>query len=160
MNALIFVNLDPADLEDSELGSPQAALSQHAHRVILEVTERSSLDLIQDVAGRVAQLRTLGYRVAVDDLGAGYAGLTTFVRLEPEFVKLDMALIRNIETSKRKQTLVRSLISLCARDLGIFIVCEGVETELERDTLESLGANLMQGYLFGRPLESFAPAIF
>lgn len=117
MNALIFVNLDPTDLEDAELGNRQTALSQHAHRVILEVTERSSLDHLQDVPRWVAQLRTLGYRVAVDDLGAGYAGLTSFMSLEPDFVKLDMALIRNIETSKRKQSLVRSLISLCARGL-------------------------------------------
>jgi EAL domain-containing protein (putative c-di-GMP-specific phosphodiesterase class I) len=157
---LIFVNLHSSDLEDADLSSPQAALSQHAHRVVLEVTERSSLDLIHNVTGRVARLRTLGYRMAVDDLGAGYAGLTTFVSLEPEFVKLDMALIRNIESFKRHQSLVRSLISLCARELGIYIVCEGVETEAERDTLESLGANLMQGYLFGRPAEGFAPAIF
>ena len=156
----IFVNIHPTDLEDADLVNPQAALSQHAHRVVLEITERSSLDHIQNVAASVAQLRALGYRLAVDDLGAGYAGLTSFNRLEPDFVKLDMELIRNIETSKRKQSLVRSLVALCTRELGIFVVCEGVETEAERDTLESLGANLMQGYLFGRPVAGFARVQF
>ena len=111
----------------------------------LELTERRSLDHVLDLTERVAQLRALGYRVAVDNLGAGYAGLGKFNSLEPDFAKLDMALIRNIEASKRKQSLVRSLIALCGRELGIFVVCEGVETEAERDTLESLGADLCRG---------------
>ncbi len=156
-SALIFVNVHPSDLEDEALCSPEAALSQHARRVVLEVTERSSLDNIQDVGKRVAQLRTLGYRVAVDDLGAGYAGLSSFTRLEPDYVKLDISLVRNIDASKRQQSLVRSFIGLCTRELGMYVVCEGVETEAERDTLESLGAELMQGYLFGRPTAEFAP---
>ena len=160
VNAWIFVNLHPEDLKDANLFMTQAALAQHANRVVLELTERRSLDHVLDITERVAQLRKLGYRVAVDNLGAGYAGLASFNSLEPEFAKLDMALIRNIEGSKRKQSLVRSLIALCSRELGIFVVCEGVETEAERNTLESLGANLMQGYLFGRPLEGFAPVNF
>ncbi len=159
-NAMIFVNLHPADLDDAELLQPEAALSQHAPRVVLELTERRSLDHCQNVGERAEQLRTIGYRVAVDNLGAGYAGLGSFSSLDPDFAKIDMALVRNIEASKRKQSLVRSLIGLCSRELGIFVVCAGVETEAERDTLESLGANLMQGYLFGRPLEGFAPVIF
>jgi EAL domain-containing protein (putative c-di-GMP-specific phosphodiesterase class I) len=138
----------------------QAALSQHAHRVVFELTERRSLDHVPGLTERVAQLRALGYRVAIDNLGVGYAGLGSFNSLEPDFVKLDMALIRDIETSKRKQSLVRSLNALCSRELGIHAVCVGVETQAERDTLVSLGANLMQGYLFGRPQEGFAPVTF
>ncbi len=148
LNAWIAVNLHPADLQDANLLLSESALSQHARRVVLELTERRSLDHVLDLTERVAQLRALGYRVAIDNLGAGYAGLGGFNSLEPDFAKLDMALIRNIEASKRKQSLVRSLIALCGRELGVFVVCEGVETEAERDTLESLGANLMQGYLF------------
>jgi EAL domain-containing protein (putative c-di-GMP-specific phosphodiesterase class I)/ActR/RegA family two-component response regulator len=148
---LTFVNLHALDLGDTNLDDPFADLSQHAHRIVLEVTERSSLDEICDVAGCMKKLRRLGYRIAVDDLGAGYAGLSCFSRLEPDIAKLDMSLIRGIDASARMQSLVRSILSVCNRELGIQVVCEGVETELERDTLESLGADLLQGYLFGRP---------
>ncbi len=160
VNAWISVNLHPMDLQDPNLLLSEAALSQHAHRVVLELTERQTFDHVQDVSERIAQLRNLGFRVAVDNFGAGYAGLTSFNILEPDFAKLDMALIRNIDASKRKQSLVRSLIALCGRELGMYVVCGGVETEAERETLESLGANLMQGYLFGRPVEGFAPVTF
>jgi EAL domain-containing protein (putative c-di-GMP-specific phosphodiesterase class I) len=71
-----------------------------------------------------------------------------------------MSLIHDIEKFKRKQSLVRSLLSVCNQELGIEVVCEGVETVAERDTLESLGASLMQGYLFGRPVAEFARAAF
>jgi EAL domain-containing protein (putative c-di-GMP-specific phosphodiesterase class I)/CheY-like chemotaxis protein len=159
-DAWIFVNLHGLDLQDPDLSNQQSALSEHANRVVLEVTERYSLDRIQDVAGKIAQLRAIGYRVAVDDLGAGYAGLSSFSSLEPDFVKLDMSLVRDIGSSKRKQSLVRSMIAVCSRELGMEVVCEGVETIAERDTLESLGADQMQGYHFGRPVPDFESVIF
>ncbi len=151
----IFVNLHPSDLEDPELYDVGAALSQHAHRVILEVTERSSLDELRDIGGCTKKLRALGYRIAVDDLGAGYAGLSCFSRLEPDVAKLDMSLVRGIDTSKHMRSLVQSMISVCNRELGIHVVCEGVETLAERDVLDSLGADLLQGYLFARPGPAF-----
>jgi EAL domain-containing protein (putative c-di-GMP-specific phosphodiesterase class I) len=151
----IFVNLHSADLNDDELFSADSALSQYAQRVVLEVTERASLEQVQDVQGAMARLRKLNYRIAVDDLGAGYAGLSSFSQLEPDVVKLDMSLIREIDASKRKTSIVRSMIAVCARDLGTKVVCEGVETEAERNTLQSIGATLLQGYLFGRPEREF-----
>ena len=92
MSALLFINLHAMELDDDSLISAAAPLSRHAARVVLEVTERAPLEKIRDVTARVAQLRALGYRIAVDDLGAGYAGLTSFAHLEPEVVKVDMSL--------------------------------------------------------------------
>ena len=154
-DAVLFVNLHSADLNDEELFSTDTPLSEHAHRVVLEVTERASLERVKDVQGAMIKLRKLGFRIAVDDLGAGYAGLSSFSQLEPDIVKLDMSLIREINVSNRKASIVRSMIAVCARDLGTKVVCEGVETEAERDTLDSLGATLLQGYLFGRPERGF-----
>jgi EAL domain-containing protein (putative c-di-GMP-specific phosphodiesterase class I) len=98
----------------------------------------------------VAQLRSLGYRIAVDDLGAGYAGLASFAHLEPEVVKVDMSLIRGLDRSPMKQKLLRSIVALC-QELSIQMIAEGIETEAERDTLVHLGGDLCQGYLFARP---------
>jgi EAL domain-containing protein (putative c-di-GMP-specific phosphodiesterase class I)/ActR/RegA family two-component response regulator len=150
----VFVNVHAAELADEELFSPDSPLSKVASRVVLEITERWSLDHFQDVRERIHILRELGFRVAVDDLGAGYAGLTSFARLRPEVVKLDMSLIRGVNEDPTRQHLIRSLNTVC-RDLGIRVVAEGVETLAERDTLVSLGSDLLQGYLFSKPAPAF-----
>jgi EAL domain-containing protein (putative c-di-GMP-specific phosphodiesterase class I) len=155
--ALLFVNLHPRDLEDDALASPSAPLASMASRVVLEITERASLDDVSDAHSRVAKLRELGFRIAIDDLGAGYAGLTAFAQLEPEFVKLDMTLVRDVDESPVKQKLVRTMTSLC-RDMGITVVAEGIETIAERGAIIDLGCDLLQGYLFARPGRPF-PAI-
>jgi EAL domain-containing protein (putative c-di-GMP-specific phosphodiesterase class I) len=163
--ATIFVNLHAIDVGDEELFSASSPLSAYASRIVLEITERASLHRIGDLRERINKLRKLGYRIAVDDLGAGYAGLATFSQLEPDIAKLDMSLIRGIDTAPKKASIVRSMISVCREDLGTSVVCEGVETRAERETLEGLGADLLQGYLFGRPqrdfrsLSIFAPAM-
>ncbi len=151
--ALLFVNLHPQDLNDAALSDPSSPLVQIAQRVVLEITERASLAGIPQLQSRVAELRALGFRIAVDDLGAGYAGLTSFALLEPEIVKLDMSLTRGIDRSGVKQKLVGSIRMLC-REMGITIVVEGVETAEERDTLVGLGCDLLQGHLFGYPERS------
>jgi EAL domain-containing protein (putative c-di-GMP-specific phosphodiesterase class I) len=150
----LFVNLHAADLLDEELYSPAAPLSRVAARVVLEITERAPLDDIDDVQGRIARLRELGYAVAVDDLGAGYAGLTSLALLQPEFVKLDLSLIRDVHVNPTKRKLVRSMASLC-RDLGIRVIAEGVETTEERDVVLECGCDLLQGYLFAKPARNF-----
>jgi EAL domain-containing protein (putative c-di-GMP-specific phosphodiesterase class I) len=150
----MFVNVHASDLEDDALYDRAAPLSEFAARVVLEITERAPLDRIKDVAGRVAQLRAMGYRIAIDDLGAGYAGLTSFAQLEPEVVKVDMSLIRGLDKSPTRQKLLRSIVGLC-RDLGIQMIAEGIETTGERDELIRLGGDLCQGYLFARPGRAF-----
>ncbi|HVV16601.1 MAG TPA: EAL domain-containing protein [Polyangia bacterium] len=152
--ALLFVNLHPADLEDDELYADDGALTPFAKHIVLEITERAALDRIHELQSRVTRLRTLGYRIAIDDLGAGYAGLTSFAQLEPEVVKVDMSLVRGIDRSPVKQKLVRSIITLCT-ELGIQLVAEGIETPQERDALITLGGDLCQGYLFAKPGRGF-----
>ncbi len=145
-----FVNLHAADLNDDDLYDRAAPLSSLADRVVLEITERASLDVVKNVDQRMKKLRELGFVIAVDDLGSGYAGLTSFTLLDPALAKLDMSLIRGIDAHPRKQTIVRSMCRLC-EELGILVVAEGVEKEAERDTLVALGCDLLQGYLFARP---------
>jgi EAL domain-containing protein (putative c-di-GMP-specific phosphodiesterase class I) len=152
--APLFVNLHPSDLEDTEIYSDDGALTPFARQVVLEITERAALDRIHELGTRVARLRELGYRIAIDDLGAGYAGLTSFAQLEPEVVKVDMSLVRGIDRSAVKQKLVRSIVALCT-ELGIHLIAEGIETPEERDTVITLGGDLCQGYLFARPDRGF-----
>jgi EAL domain-containing protein (putative c-di-GMP-specific phosphodiesterase class I) len=147
---VVFINLHPTDLADAALADPSAPLSRFASRVVLEVTERARLEATPDVPARIQALRAMGYRVALDDLGAGYAGLTSFAALSPEIVKIDMSLIRGLDADPLRQKLVTSLAGLC-RDLGIVVVAEGIETEAERDASVRCGCELLQGFLLGRP---------
>ncbi|MCL4818699.1 MAG: EAL domain-containing protein [Vicinamibacteria bacterium] len=147
---LLFVNIHAADLLDEQLYDAAAPLARRAGQVVIEVTERASLERISDLRGRIGRLRALGYRIAVDDLGAGYAGLTSFAALEPDVVKLDMSIVRGIDADAMKARLVRSMTGLC-RELGIQVVAEGVETAGERDEVTRLGCDLIQGFLLGRP---------
>lgn len=149
-----FVNLHVRDLLDETLFHADAPLSLHAKRVVLELTERSPLDEISNVRTRIDGLRALGFRVAVDDLGAGYSGLTSLAQIEPDLVKADMTLVRDIDREPTKQKLITALVALC-RDVGTRLVVEGVETTAERDQLLELGCELFQGYLFARPAPPF-----
>ena len=106
--------------------------------VILEVTERASLDSSAALNERIATLRRLGFRLAVDDIGAGYSGLTSFTQLMPEVVKIDMSLVRDVDKHQMKQRLIRSVTQLC-RDQGTQVIGEGVETEAEAQVLVDLG---------------------
>lgn len=157
--SMLFVNLHSNDLLDDELFDHMRPLARIAKQVVLEITERASLSHIRDVQARVARLRAMGFRIAVDDLGAGYAGLTSFAQLEPEVVKLDMSLVRNVHEQPTKQTLVRTMITMC-HELGMQVVAEGIETAAERDAIVAAGCDLMQGYFFAKPGQAFPPAAF
>ncbi len=153
-DVLLFINLHSRDLLDETLLSAESPLHSVAGRVVLEITERAALDEVKDARERVAKLREQGFRIAVDDLGAGYAGLTSFVTLEPELVKLDMTLVRDIDQHSLKQSLVRAVTLLC-KELGLLVVAEGVETVAERDCVVSCGCDLVQGYLIAKPGRPF-----
>ena len=146
----LFVNLHPQDLMDPHLFDRQSSLSLNAPRIVLEITERCGLSKIDDLAAKARKLRRMGFRIAVDDLGAGYSGLANVALLEPEFIKLDMALVRDIDQSDVKQKLVSSLVRL-SKAMGHTIVAEGIETQAECDTLVGLECDLLQGYLFAKP---------
>jgi EAL domain-containing protein (putative c-di-GMP-specific phosphodiesterase class I) len=152
-----FVNLHPEDLVDPSLYLADAPLSAVAKRVVLEITERASLDALPDVRRRMENLREMGFRIALDDLGAGYAGLTSFISLEPEFVKLDMSLIRDVHCTDAKQKIVGTMVKLC-HEMGKKIIAEGVEQAKERDALVHLGCDYLQGYFYAKPGPPFPTA--
>jgi EAL domain-containing protein (putative c-di-GMP-specific phosphodiesterase class I) len=146
----LFVNLHPCDLNDPALFAEDNPLFPIASRVVFEITERASLDCVLTLPRKVEELRRRGFRLAVDDLGAGYAGLTSLAQLEPEYVKLDLSLARDIHRRPTQRKLVRSMTSLC-RDLGKLVIAEGIETAAERDALLEVGCELHQGFLFALP---------
>lgn len=117
---------------------------------MLEITERAALVDVDEAKAKMSDLRSMGFRIALDDLGAGYAGLTTFAQLRPDVVKLDMTLVRGIDADKVRRKLV-ALVTEVSRDIGSVVVGEGVETVSGRDVLVELGCHLLQGYLFGKP---------
>jgi EAL domain-containing protein (putative c-di-GMP-specific phosphodiesterase class I) len=151
----LFVNLHPDDLDDADLFDEAAALSRVASRVVLGVTERASLDVSQ-LAERVSRLRQLGFRLAVDGIGAAYSGLASFTELAPDIVKIDSSLVRDVHASALKQRTIGALCRLC-HEGGTLVVGEGVETLDERDTLVNLGCDLLQGDLIGRPNRILPP---
>jgi EAL domain-containing protein (putative c-di-GMP-specific phosphodiesterase class I) len=157
--ALILVNLHPWDLRDVELLGPGSPLAGMADRVVLEITERASLEHVPDLRARIAALRAQGFRIAVDDLGAGYAGLTCVADLAPDVVKVDMSLVRGVDGDPTRRRLVRAIAEL-SEELGIRTVAEGVETEAERNALREIGCDLMQGYLFSKPAPAFVVPTF
>lgn len=146
----LLVNLHPQTLAEPELCTELAPLVPFAPRVIFEITERSSLHDIGGAREQVDRLRQLGFRIAVDDLGAGYAGLTSIALLQPDFVKIDMELVRGVEASATRAILIASVVALCER-LGIRVIAEGVETAAEQARLVELGCDLLQGYHIAKP---------
>jgi EAL domain-containing protein (putative c-di-GMP-specific phosphodiesterase class I) len=156
---LLFVNLHPGDLLDPDLTMPGSPLAAIASCVVLEITERAPLSGLERVRERCFELRRMGFRIAVDDLGAGYAGLTSFAVLDPDIVKVDMNLVRGIESSAVKRRLVASVVALC-REMEMMLVAEGVETVAERNVLSELGCDLFQGFLFARPASAFYQPAF
>jgi EAL domain-containing protein (putative c-di-GMP-specific phosphodiesterase class I)/CheY-like chemotaxis protein len=156
--AKLFVNVHGLELDDEELFATHTAFAKLAPRVVLEITERTGLDPAAGPA-RVAMLRKLGYGIAVDDLGAGYAALGAIASLEPEVVKLDMSLIRDLERHATKRRVVGAIATLC-KELGSLVIAEGVETPAERDACAGAGIDLLQGYLFAKPARGFPSVAF
>jgi EAL domain-containing protein (putative c-di-GMP-specific phosphodiesterase class I)/CheY-like chemotaxis protein len=147
---LVFVNLHPEDLMDPSLYLPTAPLTRLALSVVLELTDRGSLEEVDDVAERFQRLRALGYRIAIDDLGAGSGDPVMLNQLEPDFVKLDLALTRGIDIEPAKAKIVQAIVRL-GHEMSVKVIAKGVETVDQRDMLVAAGCDFLQGYLFGRP---------
>lgn len=126
------------------------------NRIIFEFTEAERLDT-RHVLNILRTYRSLGFKCAIDDFGAGYAGLGLLCDFQPDFVKLDMGLIRNIDKSSVRRAVVANTLSML-NDIGVTPVCEGVETIGEFEVLRDLGVALMQGYLFSKPGLAALPA--
>lgn len=125
-------------------------------RIIFEVTEGERVQDGPWFAEILREYKRCGFMTAIDDFGAGYAGLKLLADFQPDLVKIDMDLIRGVDTNRARQAIVRSIVALCL-DLGIQVIAEGVETPAERDFLSDSGIFLMQGYLLERPV--FKPVL-
>jgi EAL domain-containing protein (putative c-di-GMP-specific phosphodiesterase class I) len=149
----IFFNLHPAEMTEPERleGSFAAIVAALApgQRALLEVhegavTDPTAMRVIRD------QLDGAGIGLAYDDFGAGQSRLMELVEVPPDVIKLDMALVRDIDENTKRQDLVGALVTVM-RDMGIEVLAEGIERQAEADTCRQLGCELGQGYLFGKP---------
>jgi EAL domain-containing protein (putative c-di-GMP-specific phosphodiesterase class I) len=151
----VFVNINPVSLGEASaaLAETRAMIDRLGiprQQVVFEIVE---MDSIVDTAafGQVMrEFQTLGFRFALDDLGSGYSGLNLVHQLKPDFIKLDMALVRNVHTDAYKAVITQMVLEL-ARRLGLKTIAEGVETLGELDWLRQHGVDYVQGYLIAKP---------
>ena len=146
--AYLSVNVSPETLRAPAFLESLAAVP--AGRVVVEVTEHAAVDEYAPLIEAVGRLKELGIRLAVDDVGAGYSGLSHILRIAPDVVKLDVSLTRGIHADPAKQALASAAVTFASR-VRVGIVAEGVETAQEADTLRVLGVRYGQGYHFARP---------
>jgi EAL domain-containing protein (putative c-di-GMP-specific phosphodiesterase class I) len=164
--ALGAVTALPADIYLAVNASPQTLLSEELaaalngippRQIVLEITEHAHIDDYDDLRAALLPLRARGVRLAVDDAGAGYCTLRHILQLQPDLIKLDMSLTRNINLDPARRALASALV-VFARDTGSCIIAEGVETASELNILQSIGVQKAQGFFLGRPL-SFDEAV-
>jgi diguanylate cyclase (GGDEF)-like protein len=144
---LLFLNVSPATLAEPDLLALRDALPE---RVVIEVTEQEA---VADYARLREDLRpwiARNMRLAIDDAGSGYASLRHVIELVPDFIKIDHSLVHGIDTDRNRRALVHSLVAF-AREVGITVIAEGIETEAELDIVRDAEVSLGQGYLFARP---------
>ncbi len=120
-------------------------------RLMFEFTENERMDDVGHVSHIVSEYRRMGFTTALDDFGAGYAGLSLLAQFQTDLIKVDMELLRGIEASQAKQAIVGGLVQI-ARSLNIKLLAEGVETEAELQVLKAAGIDLFQGYYFAKPM--------
>jgi EAL domain-containing protein (putative c-di-GMP-specific phosphodiesterase class I) len=144
----LSVNVSPKTL----LSQAFAALLQSldGEPLVVEVTEHSAVEDYDELKRAIDQFRARGVRLAIDDLGTGFASFMHIVKLLPEFMKLDLSLTRDIEADAVKQALTAALVGF-ASQIGAHLIAEGVETVEEMQTLKALGVECAQGYYLGAP---------
>ena len=157
--AKISLNMGPAaDLDRARVMQEAKRLGIKPSSIVIELTEGVRMDPVK-LARIIADLRSAGVVVALDDFGGGYAGLNVLATCVPDVLKIDGELIRNIHSSPLKKTIVGAFADVC-RSLSVEIVAEGVETIAEVDALHRMGINLMQGYFFAHPQTGRIPEVY
>lgn len=164
INTHLNLNFLPSAVLDMDRGlnSTIEAADRHSFpldRIILEATEVEAIADHARFAQTVNEYRRVGIKLAIDDFGAGYAGLSLLSEFQPDIVKLDMGLVRGIQSHGPRQAIVRAIAQICM-DLGIDFVVEGVETIDEFVWFNDLGVYLYQGYLFAKPMFEAMPPIY
>lgn len=147
-NFYVSINASPETILSGEL--EKVLDRQDGKRLVIEVTEHQRVDDFAALKAALARLKGLA-RIAIDDVGAGYAGLRFIVDLEPDLLKLDMSLTRDIDHDPARRALTTAMVRL-AQDIGCKIVAEGIESIAERDALAEIGVEYGQGYLFAQPM--------
>ncbi len=127
-------------------------------KIIFEITEGEKIEDKAHVREIVEYYKAKGFKTAIDDFGAGYAGLNLLAEIQTDIIKLDMALIRHIDHDRIRQAIVKGIIQVC-RELSIIIIAEGIETQDELKTLQDFGIELFQGYYFAKPGFQYLPEI-
>jgi EAL domain-containing protein (putative c-di-GMP-specific phosphodiesterase class I) len=157
-NQYLFLNIDPHDFDDPTFRSldPDDLGIKDPSHVVLEITERTAIKDYPRFQEYLAAFRERGFRFAVDDAGSGYAGLGSIANLAPDYIKLDISLISNIDTNFLKQNLVETMVTF-AEGQGALVIAEGVERREEFETIRDLGVHFTQGFLFHRPKYSGLP---
>lgn len=120
-----------------------------AERIIFEFTEGEALD-VAHLENILKTYREIGFMTAIDDFGAGHSGLNLLAKMQPDIVKIDMDLIRDIDTDRAKQVILKHLVAMLG-ELKVTVVCEGIETEEELKAVRDTGVNLIQGYRLAKP---------
>ncbi|HSJ15723.1 MAG TPA: EAL domain-containing protein [Longimicrobiales bacterium] len=148
----LFLNIDPHDFDDPTFRNldPAELGINDPSKVVLEITERTAIKDYPRFQEYLKAFRERGFRFAVDDAGSGYAGLGSIANLAPDYIKLDISLIANIDTNFLKQNLVETMVNF-ANGQGAKVIAEGVERREEFETVKELGVHLTQGFLFHRP---------
>ena len=152
---LLFLNIEPDSISDPDLTGAEfldllATKGLSPHGVVLEMTEHSVIRDFASFRARLDRFRHLGFRLAMDDVGSGYAGLQAIAEIGPDFIKADMHLVRGIHRSAIKRELIDT-IRRFSDSTGITLVAEGVETLEELGALASVGVRCAQGFLFAKP---------
>jgi EAL domain-containing protein (putative c-di-GMP-specific phosphodiesterase class I) len=148
----LFLNIDPHDFDDPTFRNldPIDLGIHDPSKVVLEITERTAIKDYPRFQEYLQAFRARGFRFAVDDAGSGYAGLGSIANLAPDYIKLDISLIANIDTNFLKQNLVETMVSF-ANGQGAKVIAEGVERREEFETVKEIGVHLTQGFLFHKP---------
>lgn len=149
LHAYVAVNVSPSTILDGTLGT--VLEGGPLERIVLEVTEHDVIHHYQEIARIVRPLRARGMRIAVDDAGAGYASFKHILSLAPDIIKLDVSIIRNIDSDRARFSLAAALLRF-AEETGSRLLAEGVETVGELTSLSALGVEYAQGFLLGRPM--------
>ena len=148
----LFLNCNPYFVENEKFqqGTLIQEMEADPHNIVLEITERMAIKDYLVFVNKLLKLKALGFEIAVDDVGRGFAGLETIARLNPNFIKIDMSLTRDIHRDGLRQNIVEAILAFC-RKSGIKTIAEGVEKQEELDKMQELGVDAAQGYFLGKP---------
>jgi EAL domain-containing protein (putative c-di-GMP-specific phosphodiesterase class I) len=163
MESLLSINFMPNAVYRPEacIRSTFAAAEKYGfpiRRIIFETVEGENIISRPHLVEIFKAYKEFGFQTAIDDFGAGYSGLTLLADFQPDLIKLDMELVRNIDTDSARQIIVRGVLAIC-EELGIRVIAEGIETRGERDFFAAHGVTLMQGYFFAKPAFKGIPTL-